>query len=62
MTSLKQYYEKFFKKCCEEKNNKIVNFIEDIFSQFQNKDVMLSPGLIKNLQKKLGGAVGSSEL
>lgn len=61
LKQLKKYYEDFFRKAIDYTDGmKAVNFIEDNFSRFENKSEMLSPQLIKDLDKKLGTKVGDS--
>jgi hypothetical protein len=59
---MKKYYQKFFRDCLDDNiKPRVINFIEDIFSQQENKSVMLSDAIIKELEKKLGAEVGGSE-
>jgi uncharacterized protein YaaW (UPF0174 family) len=59
---MKKHYEGFFTRCLDEGvNPKIINFIEDSFSQFENKSEMLPQMLLKELEKKLGVIIGSDD-
>jgi hypothetical protein len=59
---LQAHYEGFFQRCLTDvSQTNVVNFIEDSFNLFENKSEMLSPKLIRGLDRKLGVEVGGSE-
>ena len=60
---MRKAYNTFFRGCLEQElsDMKAVSFIEDNFSNFERKAEMLSPELIRDLDKRLGREVGGSE-